>query len=390
MRPKLDRGNAILRTLDQGLGPWLLRGIGAVHRLLFWRRRRRPIHPHAIGVIKAAALGDTILLSAILSDLKKAFPTSRVILFVGSSNAFLARDLKDIDKVVQLPLRNPWVALRLLRREKLDWMIDADSWPRISALWACLAGAKWVLGFRTGQQQRHFAFDQYIQHDGELHELSNYRNLLRALDVPVGSLPQDPRLWLASRPGGLNAAPNPEIALSPTVFFHPWPGGTKSELKEWPLDFWAELAARILADPAWRILLSGAAADCAKNEKLLAVLPVALRGRVHNAAEKALDVSLANLAFAKALVSVNTGILHLGAALRIPVLGLHGATNPKRWGPVGEGHESVVSAHPQAACLNLGFEYPAGDPDIMRELSVDRVMQGWRGLVRKNDLQWKD
>ncbi|MBX3017393.1 MAG: glycosyltransferase family 9 protein [Bdellovibrionaceae bacterium] len=381
----MDRGNPLLRTLDQGLGPWLLRVV-ALWRLLFARGRRRPAAPRVIGVIKAAALGDTILLSAVLSDLKAAWPEARVILFAGSTNAGLAREFAGIE-VVELPLRRPWVAVSLLRNARYDWMIDADAWPRISALWAVLSGARWVIGFRTSGQRRHFAFDQFIDHDPSLHEIANYRNLLRAMDVRTGAPPQNPRQWIGTE---LPADFSEMRARFPRVVaLHFWPGGTKSAMKEWPFDSWRSFMERVARDARWMFVLSGAKADRPRIEEFLATLPTELRARVYDGGGLNLNTSLAVLAAADALVSVNTGILHLGAAMGVPVLGLHGATNPRRWGPVGDKHISVVSSHPAAGCLNLGFEYPAGDPPIMAGLSVDVVYAGWRNLVMKNSLDFR-
>lgn len=341
--------------------------------------------PRTIGVIKAAALGDTILLSAVLTDLKAAFPEARLVLFAGSTNAGLAREFAGVDQVIELPLRRPWAAVAKLRAARCDWMIDADAWPRISALWAVLSGARWVIGFRTAGQKRHYAFDQFVDHDPGVHELANYRHLLRALNVKVGAPPQNPRRWLAGTelPAEFRARRSPFA-----VVLHFWPGGTKSAMKEWPAEFWTELMARIARDPRWMFVLSGGPADRPRIDAFLAALPAALRERVYHGGGLSLNASLAVLGEAQALISVNTGILHLGAAMEVPVLGLHGATNPRRWGPVGDKHVSVLSAHPAAACLNLGFEYPAGDPPIMAGLTVDAAFAGWRELVRKNDLDF--
>lgn len=386
----MDRGNPLLRSLDQGLGPWLLRALAVVRGLAFWRRRRCPRGPQVIGVIKAAALGDTILLSAVMSDLRLAYPQARLILFVGATNAGLARNLLGVDQVVELPLRKPWTALRLLRACGCDWMIDADAWPRISALWATLAGARWTLGFRTGGQNRHYAFDQFIDHDGGAHELTNYRNLLRALNVAVGSAPQNPRTWLDA-----SAVTMPDDfrrfrdRFSSLVALHFWPGGTNSTMKEWPPAHWRELMERIAADERWGFVLTGAKSDQAGIRSFIATLPGELAARVFDAGGRPLNETLRILTGTQALISVNTGILHLGAALDLPVLGLHGATNPRRWGPVGERNVSVVSRHPSAATLNLGFEYPPGNPPIMNELSVETAMAGWLELVAKNQLDFR-
>lgn len=388
----LDRGNPFLRKADATLGPWLLRLVGFARRFLSQRPVAAPSLPKVIGVIKAAALGDTILLSAVISDLKTAFPNSKVILFVGTSNAALARQLLAVDEVVVLPIRNPWTAVKLLRRPACDWMIDTDSWPRISALWAVLSGALWVVGFRTKGQKRHFAFDQCVDHDPQLHEIENYRQLLRALNIPVGSPPQNPRSWLPADLVSFAQGQNflrTQVKYPTAIAFHFWPGGTRANLKQWPLKDWQSLIEYLAQDSRCCFVLTGGPEDVEKIDQFLKTVPAALKDRCISMGGAKLSQSLQVLSQCTALISVNTGILHLAAALQIPVLGLHGATNPKRWGPVGEQHVSVVSRHSLAACLNLGFEYPAGDPDLMQELKLEQVIEGWHKLVLKNSIDWR-
>jgi len=56
---------------------------------------------------------------------------------------------------------------------------------------------------------------------------------------------------------------------------------------------------------------------------------------------------VAILAMSSVLVAVDSGILHLGAAVRTPVVGLYGSSNPKITGPQGGGHVVLTS---QAEC----------------------------------------
>jgi len=56
---------------------------------------------------------------------------------------------------------------------------------------------------------------------------------------------------------------------------------------------------------------------------------------------------VAILAVSRVLVAVDSGILHLGAALGTPVVGLYGSSDPNVTGPQGEGHVVLTS---QAEC----------------------------------------
>jgi heptosyltransferase I len=74
------------------------------------------------------------------------------------------------------------------------------------------------------------------------------------------------------------------------------------------------------------------------------------------------------------VVSVDTGIMHLAAALGVPVIGLHGPTSSKRWGPIGRNADAIDSPDPGAGYLYLGFEVPAVPPPCMEAISYETVL----------------
>jgi len=61
------------------------------------------------------------------------------------------------------------------------------------------------------------------------------------------------------------------------------------------------------------------------------------------------------LMHAEVLVSVNTGIMHLGAILGVPTVSINGPTSSRRWGPGrSESHECMPSRWKRAGFL-IGF-----------------------------------
>lgn len=86
------------------------------------------------------------------------------------------------------------------------------------------------------------------------------------------------------------------------------------------------------------------------------------------------------LARADAVVSVNTGIMHLAALTGAPTVGLHGATDPRRWGPVGARCVSLLPDTGQYAYLNLDFEYPLDAEPALVHLPVEKVLAALNSL----------
>src|SRR4030067_2955272 len=75
------------------------------------------------------------------------------------------------------------------------------------------------------------------------------------------------------------------------------------------------------------------------------------------------------------LVTVNTGIMHVGAALGVPLVALHGPTSSKRWGAYMKNGCQIAIESPIPGCgyLNLGFEYPANPPRPLEGIPSESV-----------------
>ncbi|AQR71507.1 hypothetical protein BZG29_26670 [Janthinobacterium sp. LM6] len=359
----MERGNTKLKFFDKYLGPLLLL---ALTPLRLFRTRQVPKLINSVALLKTAAIGDTVLLSAAITDLRVANPDMKIVLFTGASNFEFAKLLSGADQIVKLPLTNPFACVKIIRSHQIDIFIDFDSWPRISALLAALSRAKIRIGFNTSQQYRHFMQDIPVPHRNDQHELENYRDLLRVIGLNAANLPQ--QLQHSWKEGGN------------TIVFHMWPSGTQSHLKEWPAEKWHTLANELLLLGNYSFVLTGGREDISGCDAFLATLPASLRTRFISHAGASFSNTLSLLQQAALLVSVNTGIMHVGAAMGVPTVGLHGPTDPRRWGPVGPRTRSVVSKSKGAGTLNLGFEYTL-ETDYMSGIDDSDVINASRELL---------
>jgi len=321
-----------------------------------------------------AAIGDTILLAGIVSDLRDHFPEKKLVLFTGGSNHEVALLFKGLDEVVRLPTHNPLEAVRMLREKRLDVLVDFGPWPRINALYSLLSGARFTLGFRTSGQYRHYGYDRFVEHSAKLHEIENHGNLMRALGVDSKSLPCiDVDVPLVSG-----------VQPKTYIVFHAWSSGYKSHLREWPEEYWVELAARVVVSLGFDIVLTGAPCDLARTQELRLKIGPRSKGNVVSLAGKlSLSETARVLRDAVAVVSVNTGIMHLAAAVGSAVVAINGPTSALRWGPLGDRAVSVNTDLPGCGYLNLGFEYENQREDCMALITPGRVFSSLRGLIEK-------
>jgi heptosyltransferase III len=326
-------------------------------------RRPRPLPDPLlrVGLMKSTGVGDMILAAPVVRDVAAALPQADIVLFAGPDNQDIARLVEGV-RVVELPTSRPRATLPLLRRERLDALLDFGQWTRLEALYCALSAARWVGGFSTAGQRRHFAYDATVEHSDRLPELENFRRLAELLGVHSHSDPS----FVPASDGFEPPAPDPYVVL------HLWPGGFRSELREWPVESWRDLAGR-LAGEGYSLVLTGGPGDTARTEEFVHSCG-ALGDRVVSVAGRyRLSELVPVLAGASAVVSVNTGVMHLAAAAGAPTIALNGPTSATRWGPVGANVVCVDSELPGCGYLNLGFEYDGRRTDCMRGISVDRV-----------------
>lgn len=86
------------------------------------------------------------------------------------------------------------------------------------------------------------------------------------------------------------------------------------------------------------------------------------------------------LGHARGVVSVNTGVMHVAAALGVPTIALNGPTSGRRWGPIGPRTRCVASPAVPDGYLDLGFERDDRYADCMRAITVPMVLSAWDEL----------
>ncbi|MGZ4676754.1 MAG: glycosyltransferase family 9 protein [Acidimicrobiia bacterium] len=360
-----DRGNPRLKFLDRYVGIPLVSTLALGRRL----RGRRPVPAdwHSIGLLVTAGIGDAVVATGVIQDIRNARPDARIVLFVTANNAAFAKLLTDPDEVIELPVRKVPTAVRMVQAEHCDVVVDLSAWRRFDALLALLSGARTTIGRRTPGQFRHLGYDIAIDHQRD-HELDNDRRLVAPLGVTTAEMP---RLTLPAN--------TPSPVSEPYAIFHLWPGGANFDERSWPIESWEELA-RAVNERGLPVFLTGGPEDADVTERLVARWQ-ANGIRARSIAGSSWDESLVWLAHAAGVVSVNTGVMHVAAALGAPTIALNGPTAAARWRPLGPHTRCVSSPVVPNGYLDLGFERDDRYADCMQAITVASVLTAWDDLA---------
>lgn len=354
------RGNKLLRRLDR------YGGIPIVGALSLLRRKRAmPANPRRIGLMKSTSLGDLVLMSGIVHDLHARFPDATLVLITGEDNQALAPlMLRDGDEHVAISPLRIGEAIGKLRHKKLDILLDFGAWVRFDAVLSALSGAKFTVGFNTPGQSRHHAYDRAVPYSGAMHEIENNQRLLPEIGASSQSMPS------LRVPGVLPQAKRPS---GPYAVIHPWAFGFMSHVREWADDRWISLAQYLNAR-GWQVMITGSPTDAPRSALLAASMKSAGVDVSDVAGTLSIHEVVDLLAEAKVAICVNTGVMHVAAAVGTPTIGLQGPTSSVRWKPLGRSTLAVDTRIPGCGYLNLGFEYEGQRLDCMEGIPVSDVV----------------
>ncbi len=362
----MKRGSVANRILDRYVGIPVLRITSFFHR-----PRRRPSSLNRIGILVSPTLGDTIISSAAIRDLRAHFSQAELIFFSTPTSEAVVGLLPGIDRIVPITLTRPFQTLRTIRHCQLDLLIDFTPWQRLTAFYTAASGAKYRVGFRSENQCRHWHYDLTADHTAKVHEVDNFRGLLRAIGITPSS---DPQLKFECD----KADASTECAYIKVVF-HPWATGDRHSLREWPEERWVELAQR-LTTSSTLFLVTGSPAQLQRSKQLVGQLETAgVRAKAF-VGDKGIQSLCELLKESRLVVSVNTGVMHLAAVLGTSTIALNGPTASHRWGPVGPSVASVAPRGVGCGYLHLGFEFDDNPTDCMERTDIEDVLSAVRQL----------
>ena len=339
--------------------------------------KEQPTSPKRILFIQLSALGDTILAIPTVRAFRDIFPDIEISFLASRTNLSYLEHCPYIDNRI-LFNKPSFKLIHRLRQDRFDYIIDLEHWSRFSMLLAFLIGASRIIGFRTADQYRHYLFTDTIPHIPGKHEVLNFLSIIHELGYEIKDTNLEVWIGDSELEWCQNVFVEGELQQDkPIVVLHPEAGRRGEPRRRWIQSNYIELADTLTEKYGIQVVLTGAPEEV----QLSRTIATQTTCKTVNLAGKT-DVNQLAALFAKAdlIISGNCGPMHLAAATRTPVIGIHGPTNSQQWGPWGENTLCIEAMLPCSPCLNLGFEYacqalPDGTSPCMHTISVSEVLQ---------------
>lgn len=321
-------------------------------------------------------LGDVAVALPAIRALKRHWPQTQLHVLVAEEAAPLAQTLPWIDRVWPLPrtrgkarLLDSWPIVRALREENFDLSLDFIGNDR-GALLSLAVGAtvRIGLGAPRGFRGRRLCYHQIVPEAPlDWHETRRHLHFLRCVGLSA-----DAPLALELHAAPHLASTAATILPEGTVIGHVT---TSKPLKEWPVPHWLALARRSLAAGVPFVFAAGPGA---REQAILRELKEAAPEIPHLPQITGLDLYLAVLARARALVSGDTGPMHFAAGLGVPTLSLFGPSKAHIWAPTSPTARHLAA--PGCTCSSEGTRC-ARAPSCLFDLTPDRVWTELQTMV---------
>jgi heptosyltransferase-2 len=344
-------------------------------------------------VISPNWIGDAVMAQPLLQLLRQQAPARPIDILAPAWVAPVWRAMAEVDAVIEAPFRHG--ALQLRERRQFAKQLRANGYADAYVLPNTLKFAliPWLASIprRVGYRgEMRYGLLNIMHHDNRAAPrpmVSFYAALANppAADVPPPSALPRPTLRVPERQSRevmehLGLRVDGSDAAAPLVVFAP--GAEFGSAKRWPATHFAGLAHAIQQEiPHAQIVLLGSGKDKAVCDEIVALAP-----EVRSlAGVTSLGEAVALIARAAAVVSNDSGLLHIASALNRPIVAIYGPTDPTHAPPFSDLATSIWLGLECAPCRQR--ECPLGHHRCMKEIAPAMVWDAVRPMIWVNRIE---
>ena len=345
--------------------------------------------PDSILIVKLSAIGDVVHSLPVLEVLKKNFPGARIDWLVEEDASEVIEGHSAINRVI-VSYRKSWLrrlfrggdcglVLREIRNFsnevrscKYDLVIDLHGLFK-SGILTGLSRGKRKIGM-SGATEGGWLFynERPVPVDYDQHAIDRYLKITEYLNCHSsnswkGHVPvfESDKSLIDHVLDSNGLGKRHLIAINPMA---------RWKTKLWEPEQFAALADRLRNDLSCEVVFTGSKHDREIIEdmsKIMKKRPINLAGRT----------SLKELAYlftrCVALVTTDTGPMHIASAMGCRVIALFGPTAPWRTGPYGEGHRVIRTGIECSPCFKKSCKHMT----CMKDITVERVLEETKELI---------
>lgn len=339
-------------------------------------------------IIKPSSLGDVIHALPFLKTIKDSFPDAHIEWVISKSCEGILTENPLIDELIVFDkdswknlknisktLREINTLIKTLSAKKFDMVIDLQGLLR-SGLITFFARAPLKIGFKDSREGSSIFYNKKVPTEKGLHAVDKCTEIANVIIQDTGYkiqntgkiefplyIDETAKEVVRNLLGGLRE--KEYIVIVPSA---------RWQTKRWPSEYFGLLISKIHIP----CVITGSKADIKIAQDVMNIS----KGKGINLCNKTnLQELITLIAGAKAIVSNDSGPMHIGAALGIPLITLFGPTDPCRTGPYGwsEIHSKQRSKNIKVIQAGLPcspcFKKRCKEALCMSKISVEMVLE---------------
>lgn len=341
------------------------------------------INSKKILIVGPSWVGDMVMAQTLFTSLKQLDPDCSIDVLAPAWSRPLLERMPEVSGAIAMPvghgelaLSKRWALAQQLRKQAYD---EAYVLPNSlkSALIPAFAGIPLRVGWRG--EMRFGLLNDIRLLDKERYPLMIERFIALAYpegkalsaELPRPHLEVDELALTALRDKFAIDLARPVLALCPGAEFGP--------AKRWPEAHYQQVAQTML-DRGWQVWLMGSGSDAAVGDSIATSIRGENAANIRNlAGQTELSEAIDLLSMATAVVSNDSGLMHISAALGRPLVVVYGSTSPGFTPPLGDCVEVLSVPVDCGPCFQR--ECPRGDVKCLVELEPQRVIAALDRLV---------
>lgn len=309
-------------------------------------------------IIKMSSMGDVLHTLPALTDAMTAIPNCQFDWVVEPAFSDIPSWHPAVSDIIICPLRslrkNPLKAIKSgalnalkkqLTEKKYDLIIDAQGLLKSALITKLTDGPTHGYNKHSAREPvSHYFYKHTHQVDKKQHAVARLRDLF-AQSIGYQKQNTPPNFLIST-------AKLPKLTFKTAKKYMVFCHGTTWETKHYPLVYWQELTKKADESGITVYLPWGN-----NEEKVRAQALAHEKTHIHVLPKLTISEIAKLLANAAAVISVDTGLGHLSAALTTPTLSLYGPTNPAQIGAIGKHSIQLAADFQCAPCIKKYCAY---------------------------------
>ena len=337
---------------------------------------------NAVLIIAPSWVGDMVMAQSLFMVLKAQDSQRAIDVLAPGWTRVLLERMPEVREAIEMPLGHG--ELKLLTRHRLGIELRAGLYQQVIVLPNSLKSALipyWArIPLRTGYvgEMRQWLLNDCRRLDKQRLVMTVQRFVALALadgaDLPD---PLPAPVLVTDHENGHAALQRLDLEPDKKPVLALCPGAEFGAAKKWPEKYYAEVAREWLSQ-GWQVWLFGSVND----ESVCDSINAQAHGRCENLAGRTrLEDAIDLLAMASFVVSNDSGLMHIAAALQRPMVAIYGSSDPGFTPPLSETARVERLGLDCSPCFQR--ECPLGHLNCLNELPPGRIIAAMDEVLRR-------